>query len=143
MACNMVNTRIVDRFGGTRLIVWGGICTAVSGIALAVAGKTDIGGLAGLVIPIFFFASMNGLIVANSIAGALDDHPSHAGVVSALLGSIQYGSGILGSGLVGLLADGTPWPMCAVIAVCGVGTYLCAKSLPRSFEFESTAVTCP
>jgi DHA1 family bicyclomycin/chloramphenicol resistance-like MFS transporter len=51
------------------------------------------------------------LIVANSIAGALASFPNRAGAVSALVGAIQYGTGIVGSAMVGAFADGTPWPM--------------------------------
>jgi len=46
-----------------------------------------------------------GFIVANSIAGALSIFPERAGAVSALIGAIQYGTGIIGSALVGVLLD--------------------------------------
>jgi DHA1 family bicyclomycin/chloramphenicol resistance-like MFS transporter len=67
-----------------------------------------LGGLAGLALPLFLFISPTGFIVANSIAGALADFPERAGAVSALVGAIQYGSGIIGSALVGAFAVGTP-----------------------------------
>jgi DHA1 family bicyclomycin/chloramphenicol resistance-like MFS transporter len=65
-------------------------------------------------------------IVANSIVGALAGFPERAGAVSALVGALQYGSGIVGSALVGVFADGTPWSMGWVIALCGLGSALCA-----------------
>jgi len=40
---------------------------------------------------------------------------------------MQYGSGIFSSALVGFFADGTPWPMGWVIAVAGIGSFLCAR----------------
>ena len=66
-------------------------------------------GLWGLAAPLLLFIAATGLVVANSIAGA----------VSALVGAPQYGAGIVGSGLVGVCADGTPWPLGWVVAVCG------------------------
>ena len=42
---------------------------------------------------------------------------------------VQYGSGIVGSALVGAFADGTPWPMGWVIALAGIGSLLCARLL--------------
>jgi len=42
----------------------------------------------------------------------------------ALTGAVQYGSGIFGSGLVGLWADGTPWPLGLVVAMSGIGCLL-------------------
>ncbi len=79
-----------------------------------------------MVLPLFVFVSTTGFIVANSIAGALCDFPQRAGAVSALVGAMQYGSGILSSALVGGFADGTPWPMGWVIALAGLGSLACA-----------------
>ena len=50
-------------------------------------------------------------------------------LVSALVGALQYGSGIAGSGLVGAFADGTPWPMGWVIALSGIGCVLATRLL--------------
>jgi DHA1 family bicyclomycin/chloramphenicol resistance-like MFS transporter len=126
MGTNIMNSRLVTRFGGDRLLLLGTAIAAASGIAVAEAGRTGWGGLAGLVIPLFVFVSATGLIVANSIAGALSSYPQRAGAVSALVGAIQYGSGIVGSAAVGVFADGTPWPMAWVIALGGIGSLSCA-----------------
>ena len=103
------------------------IVAMIAGIAVAVSAYADLGGLWGLFAPLLIFVSATGFIVANSIAGAMADEPGQAGSVSALVGAIQYGSGIAGSGLVGLFADGTPWPMGWVIALMGIGSAICAR----------------
>jgi DHA1 family bicyclomycin/chloramphenicol resistance-like MFS transporter len=88
-----------------------------------------------LVVPLFGFIAAAGFIVANSIAGALADNPERAGSVSALVGAMQYGSGIFGSALVGAFADGTPWPMAWIIALAGIGCALCTRLIPpRAME---------
>lgn len=124
MAANILNTRLIPSFGYDRILLVGTIFTALSAMAAAVAARTGWGGLWGLVVPLFVFASTTGFVIANSITGALADFPERAGAVSALIGAIQYGSGILGSGLVGAFADGTPWPMGWVIGVAGIGSVL-------------------
>jgi len=129
IATNFVNSRLVPKAGTTRLLKRGTAIAALAAIVLAVAGRTGWGGLAGLVVPLFVFIGATGFIVANSIAGAMADFPGRAGAVSALVGAIQYGSGIISSALVGFFADGTPWPMTAVIAVAGIGSFLCARAL--------------
>ncbi|MCY1543851.1 hypothetical protein D9M68_796860 [compost metagenome] len=35
----------------------------------------------------------------------------------------QFGLGALASFLVGLLHDGSTWPMCLVVALCGAGAF--------------------
>ncbi len=131
MATNMINMRIVSRLGIDKTLRGGVLAAAFSTVSLAVISYTDLGGVWGLFIPLIFFVSCTGFIVANSIAGALADFPKEAGAVSALVGALQYGSGIAGSGLVGFLADGTPWPMGLVIGLSGIGCLMSTFLLQR------------
>ena len=129
MLANMLNARLVLRHGYDRVLLVGCYAGAFSALVTAFAAGSGWGGLWGLVIPLFIFASTTGLIVANSITGAMALFPERAGAVSALTGALQYGSGILGSGLVGLFADNTPWPMGWVIGVCGIGCLVSTRLL--------------
>lgn len=136
MAANQINMRLVLKLGSDRLMRAGALISAFAGILLIIVAVFDIGGVFGLVVPLFLFVSSNGLIVANAIAGALTGYAERAGAVSAMIGATQYGAGILGSALVGILADGTPRPMAIIIAVCGVGCYWSARRVIHSKEFE-------
>ena len=124
MAANMVNSRLVVRHGYDRMLLIGTGLATLSALLAALDARTGWGGLWGLVLPLLVFASSTGLVVANSIAGAMARFPQRAGAVSALVGAIQYGSGIIGSALVGVLADGTPWPMGLVVGIAGVACLL-------------------
>ena len=126
MATNVVNARLVMRFGGARLLRAGASGAALAGVAAAIDARTGWGGLVGLAAPLFVFIGLSGFILANSIAGAMAGFPKRAGAVSALVGAIQYGAGIAGSALLGAFADGTPWPMGWVIALSGLGCAACA-----------------
>jgi DHA1 family bicyclomycin/chloramphenicol resistance-like MFS transporter len=131
MVTNLVNARLVPRFGSDRLLVAGNGTAALAGVVLAIAARTGWGGLAGLALPLFVFVSASGLIVANAVSGALAVSPERAGAVSALVGTIQYGAGMVGSALVGGMADGTPWPMGLIVALSGIGGLLCTRLLRR------------
>jgi DHA1 family bicyclomycin/chloramphenicol resistance-like MFS transporter len=77
--------------------------------------------------------------------------PERAGAVSALVGAIHYGTGVVGSALFGIFADGTPWALGLVVALAGFGSAACAWiSQPRHlvllllvvqvrFEIDATA----
>jgi DHA1 family bicyclomycin/chloramphenicol resistance-like MFS transporter len=132
MVANQINARSVRKVGSDQLMRLGTVIAALASVLLAVDACLDIGGLPGLVAPLFVFVAAAGLIIANSIIGALNGFPHVAGAVSALIGALQYGTGILGSGLVGALADGTPKPMAIVIAVFGVASAVCAFWLVES-----------
>ncbi|KPY68007.1 MFS transporter [Pseudomonas savastanoi pv. nerii] len=126
MIANQVNARLVRKLGSDRLLRLGTLLAGLSSVWLAADAWGEWAGLAGLVVPLFVFVSAAGLIIANSIVGALNSFPQAAGSVSALIGALQYGTGILGSGLVGAMADGTPKPMAWVIALFGLASMVCA-----------------
>jgi DHA1 family bicyclomycin/chloramphenicol resistance-like MFS transporter len=131
MGSNAINARLVARHDSDTLLLWGTTLAAVAGVGSAVAAYWDLGGLWGLFFTLFLFVASTGFIVANSIAGALSDYPGQAGAVSALVGAFQYGSGVFGSGLVGLFADGTPRPLGFIMALAGVGACVGAAMLTR------------
>jgi DHA1 family bicyclomycin/chloramphenicol resistance-like MFS transporter len=108
MLVNQINARLVKYFGGDRLMRHGAFLVAFATVWLAIDAWSGLGGLPGLAAPLFVFIAASGLIIANSIAGAMNRLPHVAGSASALIGAIQYGTGVIGSGLVGLWTDGTP-----------------------------------
>jgi DHA1 family bicyclomycin/chloramphenicol resistance-like MFS transporter len=131
MAANFVNARLLARVGSKRLFRIGTWVLAASGLALAVDARFAWGGLAGLVVPVFFYMSMNGFIVANSVAGALSAFPRQAGTASSLIGALHYGSGILSAAMVGWFADGTPWTMGWIMGLSGIGSVAIALLMQR------------
>ena len=81
---------------------------------------------------------MKGLVGANANAGGLSSVTEGTGAASALLGRAQYGGGMVGSGLIGILANGTPVPMAVIIAgggftAVGCAGYLAKKTTHRLF----------
>ena len=129
MATNLINRQFVQHVGSDRLMIFGLIGAALAGTILAFDAWTDCGGLAGLAIPLFVYVSAMGFIIANAISCALAKSPERTGVVSALVGCVQYGGGVLGSASVGAFADGTPSSMGLVVALCAVGGVLCTLPL--------------
>lgn len=122
MSANYLNSRLVMRLGPDRIFRFGAWIVAVSGTVTALDAHFGWGGLYGLVIPLFFYFSMSGFIVANSVAGALAAFPRNAGAASAVLGAMHYGAGVFSAAILSALVDGTPWPMAAVIGACGLGS---------------------
>lgn len=68
--------------------------------------------------PMFVMFSMNGIIAACANAVALAAVPNQiAGSAAALLGSLQYGSGIISSLLLAVFSSGTPFTMAWIIVL--------------------------
>lgn len=121
MAANFVNGRLLNHVHSERIFqcaVWGFASVAATLSACVWFGW---GGIWGVIVPVFFYVSLNGFIVANSVAGALTFFPQRAGAASSLIGAMHYGSGILSAALVSWLSDGTPRAMAFVMGAAGVG----------------------
>lgn len=117
MAMSVVNRRLVQRHPLEQLLKYATMLAALAALALALLVKLELGGIVAIVITVFLLFSMNGIIAATSTAAALDAVPNIAGSASALIGALQYGSGIISSLLLAAFADGTPWTMAWIIAL--------------------------
>lgn len=111
MLGNFTTARLGRRFGIDRLIRIGS--------ALAVIGTITALGLmlAGYWMPLSLFGPMiviafaNGLSIANAQAGAVSVEPDLAGTASGIAGFAQMFTAALVSQAVGMLQNGTPYPM--------------------------------
>lgn len=116
-AMTMFNSRRVGQIGSYRLMRIGIIGCAIVTSVLCAAVWMGVVLLPLMVAMLFLFMSLRGIITANSVAGALANHPTRAGAAAALVGSVQYGFGFAAGGLLGLLGDGSPRPL--VTVMCG------------------------
>lgn len=126
MAVSMVNRRLVHRFPLESLLQFAVVIAAIAALILALCTKLELGGITMIILSVFVFFSMNGIVAATSTAAAMDTVPNMAGSASAFIGSLQYGSGIISSLLLALLSDGTPWTMGWIIALFTVASTVMA-----------------
>ena len=122
MAMSLINRKLVGRVSLDRLLRAASTVAALAMLAGVVLAQLRIGGLPGVVLPVFVFFSMNGVIAASATAAALDGvPPGLAGSAAALIGSLQYGSGIVSSLLLAALPKETPHSLIVVMAVFAAG----------------------
>ena len=105
---------------------------------------TGIGGIWGLAVPIFVVFSTNGIIAACANAAALASVDSrNAGSAAALLGSLQYGSGIVSSLLLAAFSSGTPRTMAWVITLFVLLSAVMAAGGRRASDAKYSSQTQP
>ncbi|MBJ7417867.1 MAG: Bcr/CflA family multidrug efflux MFS transporter [Niveispirillum sp.] len=132
MIANVVNSRLVLRFGVDRMMGWGILATAGIGAVLIVTGGFGIGGVFGVAIPLFFYLGALGLVGSNGMAGSLAAFPHMAGTASSLSGALQLTIGAVAGGIVGALSTGgSPLPMCAVLCGCALAGLASDRLLKR------------
>ncbi|EQC49027.1 drug resistance transporter, Bcr/CflA family [Bacteriovorax sp. BSW11_IV] len=93
---------------------------AICAVALFLCGVFEIGGLVGVMIPLFMCMSTLGMIFPNATAGALVNHAKSAGSASALLGTLMMAFGAISALCVSAFANGTIIPMVSIIMVCSL-----------------------
>lgn len=141
MLANQINIRLLKRFSADALIRFGTGMAALAGAVAALDAFEGWGHLCGVAIPLVFVVAANGFISANAIAGALSHFDEGAGAVSALLGSVQYGTGMVGSVLVGTFAGARS--TLNVIAWMCVASMLCAWLFLPGRAGKRHAITSP
>lgn len=67
---------------------------------------------------IMLFIGSQGFIVSNANSSTIEFFPHNSGTASALLGASGFATGALAGTVVGLLGDGTPFPMVTIMLAC-------------------------
>ncbi|MGE4422980.1 MAG: multidrug effflux MFS transporter [Pseudodesulfovibrio sp.] len=124
MVISFFNRYLVLRFSLRRLLQIATTVSLLAVVLMTVFVKMDLYGLFGLVGMIFVFFSMNGIVAATATAAALDEVPHIAGSASALIGALQYGSGIISSLLLAVFSKGTPWIMTLIMLIFTAAAFL-------------------
>jgi DHA1 family bicyclomycin/chloramphenicol resistance-like MFS transporter len=132
VTCSQINARLLPRFGLSVMltaIARISFCGTIVLVALAFAG---VHVLWAIVAPLVVVIGCQGFNNANATAGALSRHAGHAGSASALMGTFQFSLGASSGVLVGLLTDGTPRGMAAMM-FCGMfGAVIADRFRPRT-----------
>lgn len=126
-----LNARYVGQAGLRRITRLSIVLAAIGGTALLAAGATGFGGLWGVAVPLLLVVGVQTPVAANCTAQLMGRFPASAGAASALFGAVRFGLGAGASALVGLLHDGTPLAMCAVVAACCVLAFVARFGLDR------------
>jgi DHA1 family bicyclomycin/chloramphenicol resistance-like MFS transporter len=108
-------------------------------LILFINAWTGFGGFAGILVPLFFFIGSHGFILPNTTALAMAPYGRVAGSASALMGTVQFVLGATGGSIVGAFENGTPVPLAAVIACCGVTAFLTHFAAGTRLEVSPSA----
>jgi DHA1 family bicyclomycin/chloramphenicol resistance-like MFS transporter len=124
IGASQINRLLLRRMLPDQVLSKASMASIVAAFLLTIAAFTGWGGQ-WTVLPLLFASlSLYGLMGGNTMAGALSVDPRRAGSISALMGSASFGAGAVASWAGGLLHDGTPKPVAAVMFACLVGSAL-------------------
>jgi DHA1 family bicyclomycin/chloramphenicol resistance-like MFS transporter len=130
ICCAQLNPLLLRRFGHSRVLrgvsrVHLGATVALTAIAFA-----GLHSLPFVIAPVFVAISCMGMLNPNTIVGALARHQHQAGSASSVMGTGQYMLGAFSGLMVGLVTDGTPRGMAALMLLGSVGMALADRRRP-------------
>jgi MFS transporter, DHA1 family, multidrug resistance protein len=114
--------RLTQRYGLSQVVRGAASAHALTMLALALAWLLGAASLPLLACVLFVGFGFLGLVVPSTSVLAMDAHGAIAGTAAALFGTLQMTLGGVVIAALGSVADGTPWPMVAGIALCSVTT---------------------
>ena len=116
--------RMVGKLGIDGTIGLGGVCMTLGGLSMAAAVALGLSSSASLVLPMAIYLAGLGMVLPQSIAGAMTPFPERAGAASALLGFVQQAIAALCGVTVGHFLGASAWPLASAVACMGSVTLL-------------------
>ena len=116
----LTGARLSRRYDFRRLVALGSAVLLLAGAVMLAISLDRPEHVMSIVLPMMLFMHGVGLVMPQSMAGALANYPHMAGSASGLLGFIQMSSAGLVGVAVGHGYDGTPVSMALAIAVTGL-----------------------
>jgi DHA1 family bicyclomycin/chloramphenicol resistance-like MFS transporter len=141
MAGSTLSARLVHKVGLDGIIGIGSGLTALGGIGMVIA--VALGGQPTISIVLFigvYLAGM-GMVLPQSLAGALTPFPERAGAASSLLGFVQQSVAALFGAMVGLFLGESAWPLAAGVALAGCITlalWIATRGLRHRFASQQS-----
>jgi DHA1 family bicyclomycin/chloramphenicol resistance-like MFS transporter len=134
IAATQANVRLLRRWTPSQILATALAFGGVMGLTMLLFAATGVGGIAGLLVPLWLVLASAGLVLPNAPALALSRHGEAAGTAAALLGAVQFGVGALAAPLVGVLGTGAV-PMALVIAGGMVAANLMLVVVAKPWRF--------
>ncbi len=129
MTGTLLGGRLSNRLGTDVLLKAGAVVCAAAGTLMYVGALVPVDHVAAVIVPMMAYMIGVGVVMPQSMAGALAPFPTMAGAASALFGFVQMSFAAGVGVLVGMFHDGGPSAMAAAISMMGIGTLASAKLL--------------
>ncbi|MBI1204883.1 MAG: Bcr/CflA family efflux MFS transporter [Rhodopseudomonas sp.] len=124
MTGSTIAVRLVVRIGLDGIIGLGAGLLTLGGLGLVASVAFGLSSALSLVVPMAVYLAGLGMVLAQSIAGALTPFPERAGAASSLFGFIQQTLAAGCGAVVGWLLGQSAWPVAGGVAIMGLMTLL-------------------
>ncbi|WP_323750447.1 Bcr/CflA family multidrug efflux MFS transporter [Marinobacter sp.] len=137
---NIASIRLASRYTPDQILRYGLFGSLAASVIMTLLAYGQVYNPWAVILPQAAFMAALGMILPQSMAGALANFPKMAGSASALLGFTQMAAAATAGALVGHLHDGTPIVMAIIIAACAALGLLAYQLLVQRYpaqDFEA------
>lgn len=124
MAGAGISARVVTRLGLDGLIGVGCCCCTLGGFGMVASIALGLTSALSLVVPMAVYLAGLGMVLGQSIAGAMSPFPERAGAASSLFGFVQQSVAAVCGAAVGALLGKSAWPLALAVTVMGAAALL-------------------
>nr|WP_255566774.1 multidrug effflux MFS transporter [Iamia sp. SCSIO 61187] len=100
-----LSARLLRRWTSAQILLRALVGAAVAAAVLVVVAVADVGGLVGVLVPLWLVLGFTGTAMPSAPALALSRHGEAAGTAAALLGAVRFGVGAAAAPFVGILGN--------------------------------------
>ncbi len=130
-------TRIVVMVGITATVGFGCLAMLIGAFTMVAAVALHLDAALSLVIPMAVYLAGLGMVLPQSIAGAMTPFPERAGTASALMGFVQQVTAALCGVVVGQTLGHSAWPMVIAVAAmscCSAALWVASRAMSGKME---------
>lgn len=122
MVGSILSARLARVLDLDAILGWGCLANAAGGLAMMAAVALGTSSTAWLVVPMAVYLAGMGMVLPQSIVGAMAPFPDRAGAASSLFGFVQQTVSAVFGALIGVLLGQSAWPLAAGVALAGCVT---------------------
>lgn len=111
MFASILGSKLSSRMSNLKIIFMGLSLNFIGGIFLIIMFFSAWHHMFALMIPVFIITIGNGLLMPFSSANAISLYPNNSGMVTGTLGSLQLTAAGLGTAVMGIIENGTLFPL--------------------------------
>lgn len=131
IAASQANRVLLTHHTPLNLIRRANLAMILLSVLMAISAVTGIGGMLGVLIPMFFVMASIGFTIPNATALCMAGDRQRSGTVSSVVGCLQFTVGATFAAVTGALHDGTALPMAAGILIAAVIAALLVRHARR------------
>ncbi|SOB77529.1 MFS transporter, DHA1 family, bicyclomycin/chloramphenicol resistance protein [Marinobacter sp. LV10R510-11A] len=144
VAGNLAAIHLGSRLVPDQILVRGLVIAVAAGSLMMALALAEVFSVWAVILPQALFMAGTGMVMPQTMAGAMANFPRMAGSASALFGFAQMAIAACAGMLVGHLHDGTSLVMATIIAICAacaLASYLLLVQRHPAPGFEPQAVS--